>query len=267
MKNNEQLINTWQENGFINYPLFTPEEVEEMRSESVRLLNERDSEKKKRFANQYRFYRHPHKDSELFSKILKDKRIVSMIETLMGKDLDIPDCKIEATQTWMYFKPPGELGRDVHHNIFYSHANYGEVINVCIAIDDADEENGCLYWYPGSHKDRMVYPIPDSSHTEFASRDEKRIAGNPDEHPNERGKPLYVPGTWVDGVWTDKWPKTYVPIKAGSVTPLNSHVLHGSDENKSKDRWRRSFLIQYQKYGKIPSAGTHMKREFIDLYN
>jgi ectoine hydroxylase-related dioxygenase (phytanoyl-CoA dioxygenase family) len=190
-----------------------------------------------------------------------------MIETLMGKDLDIPDCKIEATQTWMYFKPPGELGRDVHHNIFYSHANYGEVINVSIAIDDADEENGCLYWYPGSHKDRMVYPIPDSSHTEFASRDEKRIAGNPDEHPNERGKPLYVPGTWVDGVWTDKWPKIYVPIKAGSVTPLNSHVLHGSDENKSKDRWRRSFLIQYQKIGNIRSAGTHMKREFIDVYN
>ena len=254
MKNNEQLINTWQENGFINYPLFTPEEVEEMKTELMRLLEERGDPYG---SDPLAFYEHPH----------KDKRIVSMIETLMGKDLDIPDCKIEATQTWMYFKPPGELGRDVHHNIFYSHANYGEVINVSIAMDDADEENGCLYWYPGSHKDRMVYPIPDSSHTEFASRDEKRIAGNPDEHPKERGKPMYVPGTWVDGVWTDKWPKIYVPIKAGSVTPLNSHVLHGSDENKSKDRWRRSFLIQYQKYGKIPSAGTHMKRKFIDLYN
>jgi hypothetical protein len=23
MKNNEQLINTWQENGFINYPFYT----------------------------------------------------------------------------------------------------------------------------------------------------------------------------------------------------------------------------------------------------
>ena len=113
----------------------------------------------------------------------------------------------------------------------------------------------------------MVYPIPDSSHTEFDSRDEERIKTNPEGQPNERGKPLYVPGTWVDGVWTDKWPKTYVPIKAGSVTPLNSHVLHGSDENKSKDRWRRSFLIQYQKIGNIRSAGEHMKRELIDVYN
>ena len=108
MKNNEQLINTWQENGFINYPLFTPEEVEEMKTELMRLLEERGDPYG---SDPLAFYEHPHKDSELFSKILKDKRIVSMIETLMGKDLDIPDCKIEATQTWMYFKPPGELGK------------------------------------------------------------------------------------------------------------------------------------------------------------
>ncbi len=260
MKNKKQLIKHWEENGFINYPLFTSEEVEEMKTELMRLLEERGGDP-------HKFYEHPHLNSEIFLKILKNKQLVSMMETLMGNDLDIPDCKIEATQTWAYFKPPGSLGRDVHHNIFYSHANYGEVINVSIAIDDADEENGCLYWYPGSHEDRMVYPIPDSSHTEFASRDEERIKTNPKGQPNERGKPLYVPGTWVDGVWTDKWLKIYVPIKAGSVTPLNSHVLHGSDENKSKDRWRRSFLIQYQKFGKIQSAGEHMKRELIDVYN
>ena len=190
-----------------------------------------------------------------------------MVETLIGNDLDISDCKIEATQTWAYLKPPGSLGRDVHHNIFYSHANYGEVVNVTIAIDESDEENGCLYFYPGSHSDRMVYPIPDSSHTEFASKDEERIKTNPEGQPNERGKPCYVPGNWVDGEWVDKYPKVYVPMKAGSVTPLNSHVLHGSDENKTKDRWRRSFLIQYQKLGKIQSAGEHMKREPIDVYN
>ena len=260
MKNKKETIQVWEENGFINFPLFTSEEVEQMKTELMKLLEERDGDG-------HKFYEHPHKKSEVFLKIMKNKQIIKTVETLMGNDLNIPDCKIEATQTWAYLKPPGSLGRDVHHNIFYSHANYGEVINVNIAIDDADEENGCLYWYPGSHKDNMIFPIPDSSHTEFASRDEERIKTNPEGQPNERGKPLYVPGTWVDGEWVDKWPKTYVPIKAGSVTPLNSHVLHGSDENKSKDRWRRSFLIQYQKYGKIPSAGTHMKREFIDVYN
>jgi ectoine hydroxylase-related dioxygenase (phytanoyl-CoA dioxygenase family) len=254
-----ETITNWEDNGFINFQLFTKEEVNLMKIELMRLLKERDNDP-------LTFFEHPHLKSDLFLKITKDERIVSAIEKLMGNDLDIADCKIEATQTWAYFKPPGALGRDVHHNIFYSHANYGEVINVSIAIDDADEENGCLYWYPGSHKDKMVYPIPDSTHTEFESRDESRIKTNPNGQPNERGKPLYVPGTWVDGQWVDKWNKIYVPIKAGSVTPLNSHVLHGSDANFTTNRWRRSFLIQYSKLGGIQSGGKHMKRETISVY-
>ena len=188
------------------------------------------------------------------------------MEILIGNDLNIPDCKIEATQSWMYFKPPGELGRDVHQNIFYSHANYGEVVNISIAIDYSDRENGCVYYYPGSHKDDICYPIPDSSHTEFASRDLEREKTNPGGQPNERGKPLYVPGNWVDGKWVDKYPKVYPECKPGSVSLLNSHILHGSDDNNSSDRWRRCILVQYQKFGKIQSVGTYMKSELIDVY-
>ena len=74
-------------------------------------------------------------------------------------------------------------------------------------------------------------------------------------------------GNWGDGKWGDKYPKVYLACKAGSVSMLNSHILHGSDDNNSKDRWRRCFLVQYQKFGKIQSPGTHMKREIIDVYN
>ena len=266
MKNKKQILETWKENGFINIPLFSKEAVKEMRKEATRLLNERDPEWEKHGIDGHKFYEHPHKSSELFTKIVKDKRIINLVEILIGNDLNILDCKIEATQTWMYYKPPGELGRDVHQNIFYSHANYGEVVNISIAIDDADEENGCVYYYIGSHKEGVCYPIPDSSHTEFESRDEGRIKTNPKDQPNERGKPLYVPGNWVDGKWVVKYPKVYPACKAGTVSLLNSHVLHGSDENSSKDRWRRCILVQYQKFGKIQSPGTHMERELIDVY-
>ena len=264
MKNTEQSVKYWNENGFINYQLFTAEEVEEVKIELMRLLEERDGDP-------HIFYEHPHKNSELCLNIVKDNRIVEMVMKLMANDLNIPDCKIEATQTWAYFKAPGSLGRDVHQNIFYSQANAGEVINISIAIDDHDKENGCVYYYPGSHKELICYPIPDSSHTEFASKDEERMKTNPPGQSNERGKPLYVPGTWVNGKWTDKYPKVYPTCKAGTVSILNSHVLHGSHENKSKDRWRMALLIQYQKLGnsdkKLYSPGTHMKREKIDVYN
>ena len=178
MENKKQILETWKENGFFNIPMFSKEVVEEIRKESTRLLNERDPEWEKHGMDGHKFYEHPHKSSELFMKIIKDKRIINIMESLFSNYLNIPDCKIEATQSWMYFKPPGELGRDVHQNIFYSHANYGEVVNISIAIDYSDRENGCVYYYPGSHKDDICYPIPDSSHTEFASRDLEREKTN-----------------------------------------------------------------------------------------
>ena len=50
-----------------------------------------------------------------------------------------------------YFKKPGELGRDMHQNVFYTGCNFNEVINTSIALEDHDEENGAVWCYPGSH--------------------------------------------------------------------------------------------------------------------
>ena len=51
------------------------------------------------------------------NKIMKDRRIVEISEMLISHDRNTSNDKIEALQTWLYFKPPGELGRDVHQNI------------------------------------------------------------------------------------------------------------------------------------------------------
>ena len=79
-------------------------------------------------------YAYTHKDSELFDKLWRHPRTLEILETLIGG-------KVDGLQTWMYFKPPGELGRDVHQNIFYSHANRGDIINASCAVDNSDEEN------------------------------------------------------------------------------------------------------------------------------
>ena len=266
MKNKQQLLENWDEMGFINIPSFSFEEVEEMKSEAMKLLNDRDPNWDKHGIEGSQPFKHPHKKSKLFEKIMKDSRLVELVEMLIAHDNNVPECKIQATQTWIYYKPPGELGRDVHQNIFYTHCDWGNVINVSISLDDADEENGCLYFYPGSHKPKMTFPIPDSSHTELASRDVEREKTNPTEWQNERGKPCYVPGTWDTGKWTDTYEKIYVPYKAGSLTALDSHVLHGSDENKTKDRWRRSFLVGYIRESAHVNPGKDMNRKAISLY-
>lgn len=259
MYNDTKMLQTWNETGYISISVFSKSEVEEMKTEALRLFNERDPEWNKHGLEGSRPYLNPHEKSVVFDKIMRDKRVVDLSANLIGNDTNTSNCKVDALQTWLYFKPPGELGRDVHQNVFYSNSNWGDAVNVSIAIDDADEENGCLYYYPGSHKEKICYPIPDNL------KDEERIKTNPSGWDNERGKPLFIPGTYIDGKWVDKYPKVYTPSKAGVLSVVHSHVLHGSDDNISKDKWRCAFLIGYVKKDSYFRSGE-LGRKRINVY-
>jgi ectoine hydroxylase-related dioxygenase (phytanoyl-CoA dioxygenase family) len=54
-------------------------------------------------------------------------------------------------------------------------------------------------------------------------------------------------------------------IRKGQAVFLHSHIVHGSNENKS-DRFRRSILSGYTGKGSPFRSGEHMKREPIDIY-
>tara|TARA_R110000824_G_scaffold295958_6_gene484285 strand:- start:23 stop:808 length:786 start_codon:yes stop_codon:yes gene_type:complete len=261
MKNKKTILKDWNQNGYVNISFFTKEQMSVIKREGKRLLVERDSNWDKRGIEGSQPYRLPHTESDIFEGIMKDKRIHEIVKLFICNDNNISECDLQVTQTWMYFKPPGELGRDIHQNIFYTHCNWGSIVNINIAIDDSDEENGCVYYYPGSHKDKVTYPIPDEL------KSEERMKTNPSQWSNERGKPIFVPGTYVDGEWVDKYSKIYVPAKAGSVTFVHSHVLHGSEDNKSKDKWRMSFLVGFVRKGSYVHSGNEGLRlsKFIDV--
>jgi len=259
MYDREIILKEWNQNGYINVQMFSQDEIAELRTEGKRLLSERDSNWDKHGVEGSQPYKLPHESSELFKNIIHDNRVIDLVRLVMSDDTNVDNCGLQVAQTWMYFKPPGELGRDVHQNIFYTHVNWGAVVNISIAIDDATEENGCMYFYPGSHKEKIAYPIPDDW------KDEERMKTNPSGWQNERGKPIFIPGTYVDGMWVEKYPKIYCPAKSGSITLVHSHVLHGSDENKTKDKWRMSFLSGFILKGTHVSEGDDMKRKPIDV--
>ena len=260
MKNKQQLLKNWIQNGYVNIPIFSKKEVLEMKKEAMRLLVERDPEWDKHGATGSEPYKLPHKYSKVFEKIMKDKRVHDVVKTVLLNDNNISKCELQVGQTWLYFKPPGELGRDVHQNIFYTHCNWGSIVNITIAIDDSDEENGCVYYYPGSHKEKICYPIPDDL------KDEERMKTNPKGWSNERGKPIFIPGTYVDGKWVNKYEKEYNPCSAGTLSLVHSHVLHGSEDNMSKDRWRMAFLIGFIRKGSYVHDGVDgLRGEVIDI--
>ena len=58
----------------------------------------------------------------------------------------------------------------------------------------------------------------------------------------------------------NKYEKKYLPMNSGEVIFLHSHVLHGSDDNNSKDKWRRAFLCGYLREDAHFNSGGQMKR-------
>ena len=90
-----------------------------------------------------------------------------------------------------------------------------------LAVDDSTEENGCLRYVPGSHKDKTLRPhVPlgksrDDAHAlsiEINKGDEIRLA----------------------------------PARRGSVTIRDEFVVHGSGGNRAKNRQRRTYVIAYR---------------------
>jgi hypothetical protein len=118
-----------------------------------------------------------------------------------------------------------------------------------------------MFWYPGSHNDKISWPI------DYEKFDLERQKTNPKSWTNERGKPCYIPSIYKNGILVDKYKKTFTPTKSGSVTFVHSHILHGSEQNKSKDRWRMSYLIGYYVKGTYLNTDSKdgMRRNPIDV--
>lgn len=190
---------------------------------------------------EYEIYPHPHKTSELILKLFGHPIIVDIVENILGD-------KIDGFQSFSYFKPPGELGRDIHQDSFYVRSEWGKSVNLVIFIDDMDIENGCLFSYEYSHF-LPILPI---------EIDEERTKTNPQNFKNERGKACIMP----EG---HRFPKVYHTGEIGDVLFLHDHLVHGSEQNKS-DKFRKSLVLSYKSKKGTIREGQQMKREPFDVY-
>lgn len=235
----ENILHDWKYKGYAIVDLLTEEEVDEVINELDKLrINRNQSDTK---WGEYEPYMHPHKESDLINKILAHPKAIEMMELVF-------DSEIQGVQTWAYFKPVGELGRDAHQDGFYSQAGWNKIANISISLDPSDESNGGLWAYEGSH----YLPLLD------IEVDEERVKTNPGNWRNERGKASKMP----EG---HNFPKIYATLKKGQAFLIHSHLVHGSDTNNGTNS-RYSILSGYMVKGGFLRQGEHMKREPIDVY-
>jgi ectoine hydroxylase-related dioxygenase (phytanoyl-CoA dioxygenase family) len=160
---------------------------------------------------QYSRLMHPHRHDQLSLDWLLDKRLAAWLTVLCGK-------APYAVQTMVYFKPAGARGQALHQDQFYLRVQPGTCIAAWMALDDCDDENGCLQVVPGTHTLPVLCSVPADTTQSFTDD-------------------------------TVDLPEGMSPIpvimQAGDVLFFNGQVVHGSYPNTSKDRFRRALIGHY----------------------
>lgn len=150
--------------------------------------------------------------SEQFRRFALDGRLREILEVLLGHPPLLVTDQI-------FMKPPKFGSAKPYHqdNAYFCCFPEDEVITAWIALDDVDEENGCLRYIEGSHKRGLVphTPIPGEEHNKA-----------PVEEDIDYSKEVLA------------------PVKKGGVVFHHGYALHTSYRNES-DRWRRGYATHW----------------------
>jgi len=173
-----------------------------------------------------------HRRLEIHERYLLHPRVLDVVQALVGPD-------VLALQTMLFVKRPGSSGQGYHQDSFHIITQPDTLIGAWIALDRADEENGCLRVTVGSQNE-PVYPDVDEETGHGGDRllaDIPAIAGADD--PDERRNGLTAVAAKYDGR------EVAAVVEPGDVVFFGGHVLHRSHANHSATRSRRSFVSHY----------------------
>jgi phytanoyl-CoA hydroxylase len=216
----QELIEQWNRDGYaVAHALFSAEETAALREHYMELrakgsypgdavgVDPKSDDPLKKFPRMI----HMHRWDETSLKWMIDARLNEIMTTLTGEEP-------YAVQTMLYFKPPGARGQALHQDQFYLKAAPGTCVAAWMALDDCDEENGCMQVVPGSHDLPVLCTAMADTTQSFTD--------------------VTVP--LADGMN----PKP-VTMKAGDVLFFNGQLIHGSFPNTSSTRFRRALIGHY----------------------
>ena len=155
-----------------------------------------------------------HLISPKLDAIVHNSKILDAVESIIGKN-------ILACGTTLFIKDPDEKGFvSFHQDAKYIGLEPYNWVTAWVAITDANEKNGCMRMWTGTHKKDLKH------HSEKFDYS----AGN-----------LLTRGQTVENVPLNETEP--VILNAGQMSLHHPKIVHGSGINKSKER-RMGFVIQ-----------------------
>jgi phytanoyl-CoA hydroxylase len=161
----------------------------------------------------------PHFVSPIIEKYVRHPKICGILSQITGAHLPWWDGSVKCMQSMYFVKPPEFQGQAWHQDEIYIPTRDRSLIGAWIAVDDATQENGCLWIVPGSHKTGYLYS--------------QREHDNPDEFDSA-----------PESYGFDESDEVPVEVKAGTLVFFNGYLLHRSRKNRS-DIYRRVLVNHY----------------------
>ena len=173
-----------------------------------------------------------HRQLEIHERYLLHTRVLDVLQALIGPDL-------MAMQTMLFLKPPGSDGQGYHQDSYYIPTLPDSLCGAWMAIDRADEENGCMRFTVGSQHE-PIYPDKDNraGHYPLGELEGLAIIANA-SHTDEAHNGL----TPIAARYAGR--EVVVRADPGDVVFFGGHILHRSFANRSAHRFRRSFVSHY----------------------
>jgi ectoine hydroxylase-related dioxygenase (phytanoyl-CoA dioxygenase family) len=220
----EEQLAFFNENGYIRVPrVYAPDEIGAMSDELDALIQSwattnvgwtgpwrsvymsPDIEKRSMLTHLHdlHFY------SQAWCKAVTSPKLASTLASILGPN-------VELHHTTLHCKPP-ETGMPfpMHQDSpFYQHDGFGYV-DAIVHVDTANEENGCLKFLPGSHKNGHIPHITKDCSPHLPT-DVYRLSDT-----------------------------VSCPAEAGDVVIFSIYTVHGSAINKT-DKWRRLVRLGYR---------------------
>ncbi len=145
--------------------------------------------------------------------LLTHPQIVACVKDILGEN-------VIGWGAHYFCKMPND-GKRVswHQDASYWPITPSKTVTVWLAIDDADIENACMRFIPGSHKlGHLTYRLSEN--------DENNVLNQTVEHAEQLGEPVNV------------------ELEAGCMSMHNDLLLHGSEANTSNRR-RCALTLRY----------------------